>query len=81
MQALGGRLRERARGALEAGCDLVLHCNGDMIEMSEIAAATGALSAAAQRRLAAGEARRRAPGAFDRFAAERRFAALMAGQG
>jgi len=77
MQALGGSLQERARGALAAGCDLVLHCNGDMVEMSGIAAAIGGLSEAAQRRLAAGEARRQAPGMFDRFDAERRLGALL----
>lgn len=80
MQALGGSLQDRARGALEAGCDLVLHCNGDMTEMSGIAAAVGPLSERARRRLDGAEARRLAPGAFDRFAAERRFAALLAGQ-
>jgi beta-N-acetylhexosaminidase len=79
MQALGGSLQERARGALAAGCDLVLHCNGDMIEMTGIAAAVGGLSDAARRRLDAGEARRQAPGMFDRFAAEHRLAALLAG--
>ena len=81
MQALGGSLQDRARGALEAGCDLVLHCNGELTEMSSIAAAIGTLSDAAQRRVVAAEARRRAPGQFDRFAAEQRFAALLAGQG
>src|SRR5439155_8060588 len=28
MGALSGSLRERARAALAAGCDVVLHCNG-----------------------------------------------------
>ena len=80
MQALGGGLAERARGALAAGCDLVLHCNGIMEEMSGIATAIGPIRAEAARRVAAGEARRRAPGGFDRFAAERRFAALLEGK-
>ena len=77
MQALGGRLDERATGALKAGCDLVLHCNGDMNEMQAIAGVVGPMNAAAARRVAVGEARRFAPGAFDRYAAEQRFAALL----
>ncbi len=81
MRALGGGMAERAARALKAGCDLVLHCNGAMAEMIGIAAAIGAMSPAACRRVAAGEARRLAPANFDRFAAERRFAALVAGEG
>jgi len=38
MDALSGDLATRARGALAAGCDIALHCNGDMAEMEEIAA-------------------------------------------
>ncbi len=33
MKALKGGLEELARGSLEAGCDVVLHCNGNMAEM------------------------------------------------
>ena len=50
MRALGGRIGERARRALAAGCDLVLHCNGDPGEMEEVVAAAGPISAAAPRR-------------------------------
>ena len=28
---------ERSRAALAAGCDVVLHCNGDLREMTEVA--------------------------------------------
>lgn len=81
MQALAGSLPQRAAGALAAGCDAVLHCNGELSEMMAIAAATAPLSAGAQRRLAAAEARRRiAAVPFDRRAAEARFDALMAGE-
>ena len=37
MGALSGSLAERTRRAIEAGCDLVLHCNGVMDEMVEVA--------------------------------------------
>jgi len=37
MQALSGSVGDRAIGALSAGCDLILHCNGDMKEMRQIA--------------------------------------------
>ncbi len=78
MGALSGGLAGRTEAALAAGCDLVLHCNGDMGEMSDVARAAHPLTEAAQRRLAAGEARRAPPKPFDRRAAEARFAGLMA---
>lgn len=36
MKALGGSFIDRTKSVLKAGCDLVLHCNGDMTEMQEI---------------------------------------------
>ena len=36
MKALGGSFSSRANIALKAGCDLILHCNGNMQEMLEI---------------------------------------------
>lgn len=84
MAALPGTLAERAKGALEAGCDVVLHCNGDPVEMTAIAGSIGPLTPAAHRRLARGEARRRAADqgavAFDRAAAEARLDALLGGR-
>ena len=44
MQALDGRFGDRTQAALAAGCDLVLHCNGDMGEMREIADTASYLS-------------------------------------
>jgi beta-N-acetylhexosaminidase len=58
MKALGGALAERARAALAAGCDAVLHCTGRRDEMEEIVAEVPALSAAARARFARGLARR-----------------------
>ncbi len=43
MEALSGSLRDRASMAINAGCDVALHCNGDMKEMSEVADAAGLL--------------------------------------
>lgn len=79
MGALSGGIAARAEAALGAGCDLVLHCNGNMAEMVEVAKATPPLPATALRRLADAEAFRRAPTPFDRAAAEARFRELMAG--
>jgi len=50
MQALGGDLAERTRTALAAGCDAVLHCNGDLAEMQKVAYAAGPLSDVAWKR-------------------------------
>ena len=36
MKALSGSLKNRAKKALYAGCDLVLHCNGDFHEMKSL---------------------------------------------
>lgn len=38
MNALGGTLGERAAASIAAGCDLVLHCNGNMTEMEPVMA-------------------------------------------
>ena len=43
MEALGGSLGARAAKALEAGCDLALHCNGNFPEMSQVLSAAGPL--------------------------------------
>ncbi|MCZ4282634.1 beta-N-acetylhexosaminidase [Kiloniella laminariae] len=38
MKAMQGSYEEKARSCLAAGCDIVLHCNGDQGEMSGVAA-------------------------------------------
>lgn len=50
MKALDGPLDVRARAALFAGCDVVLHCNGDMEEMKDVASQAGTLEGASLRR-------------------------------
>lgn len=44
MKALSGDFSEKAAAILAAGCDLVLHCNGVMEEMTGIASRTTALA-------------------------------------
>ncbi len=46
MKALGGSFEDRTRASLAAGCDLVLHCNGDMTEMEAVAKEAQTLSGA-----------------------------------
>jgi len=58
MNALTGAPAERAVASIAAGCDLALHCNGEMGEMEALAAALPRLSAAAQDRAARAEAMR-----------------------
>ncbi len=50
MQALSGSLADRAVASLAAGCDIALHCSGDMKEMREVAAAVGEMPEAAVQR-------------------------------
>ena len=50
MRALAGSISERAELSLKAGCDIVLHCNGELIEMVQIAKVCGYLSGSSKRR-------------------------------
>jgi beta-N-acetylhexosaminidase len=50
MQALPADVATRAALAIVAGCDVVLHCNGQIDEMRAVVAASGPLTAAARRR-------------------------------
>ena len=52
MHALSGDFGVRAERAVAAGCDIALHCSGEMAEMEAIAAAVPALSANGEARLA-----------------------------
>jgi beta-N-acetylhexosaminidase len=81
MGALSGTLGERTRAALAAGCDLALHCNGNLAEMEAVAAAAPELAGRAGARAAAALAARRMPAPLDRAAARADFARMMAAAG
>jgi len=81
MHALSGDFQERTRLSLYAGCDVVLHCSGEMPEMEAVAAAARPLDEAGARRFAKGRVRLASAQAgaagFDPEAAEAELAALL----
>ncbi len=77
MQALAGSLGQRAARSMTAGCDIALHCKGDMAEMLEVAAAAGVMTAAARTRATAALAQRRPAKSVDIAALEAEFSALL----
>ncbi len=80
MNALSGTLAQRTAASLQAGCDVVLHCNGRLVEMDEVAAATPVLAGKAKRRASAALARIiRRPEPLDRKAAQALFESLISG--
>ncbi|MEC3860611.1 glycoside hydrolase family 3 N-terminal domain-containing protein [Mesobacterium sp. TK19101] len=76
MEALSGTVPERAAASIAAGCDAVLHCNGDMSEMLALMRRVGDMSDAAQTRAEAALAWRVAPEAVDIAALEAELEAL-----
>ena len=83
MQALDGPLDVRARAALFAGCDVVLHCNGKMDEMKLVASETKILEGLPLKRAEAALAHLVQPDIlgrdpFNPVAAEARLAELLA---
>jgi len=77
MQALAGTLAERAARSLAAGCDIALHCKGDLAEMQAVAAAAGTMRADTLIRAQAALAARRAPDPVDIAALEADLAAIL----
>lgn len=78
MNALSGNIAERTRAIFAAGCDVALHCNGNIEEMREVADQTPELSGKALERANAALAARKAPQLFDRAAARSELDALIA---
>ena len=77
MGALSGSLSERTRAAIAAGCDVVLHCNGVLSEMVDVAAEAPALAGAAARRAGAALAARKPPAPLDAAASRAELAKLL----
>ncbi|MEJ1969597.1 MAG: beta-N-acetylhexosaminidase [Rhizomicrobium sp.] len=79
MNALDGSLPARTKAALFAGCDVVLHCNGRMDEMKDVASEVGPLEGQALHRAAHALSLLSPDEEFDAGGAEARLAALMGG--
>src|SRR6187551_2631795 len=77
MNALSGSIAERSRAALAAGCDVVLHCNGNLGEMVAVAKEAPEFTGAAARRADVALAARKAPEEFDTEAARRLFTQMI----
>jgi len=77
MEALSGTVAQRATAAIKAGCDTILHCNGEASEMEAVAEAAGDMSPAAQTRANRALAQRKPPEHIDIPALEAEFEALL----
>ena len=80
MQALGGSIADRAGASMAAGCDLVLHCNGELDEMEAVTKVAGPLSAAAQKRADLALSARQKAISIDHKSIEVELGELMNGQ-
>jgi beta-N-acetylhexosaminidase len=78
MNALEGTIAQRTRAAFTAGCDVVLHCNGNMDEMREVVSETPVLAGKALARAHDATASRKPPQPFDRVAGRRELDDLLA---
>lgn len=79
MQALSGTLGQRTAAVLAAGCDIALHCNGQMDEMLDVAANARPMNGAATRRWSAASALVAAPVPTDISTLRAEFDGLLAG--
>ena len=77
MNALAGSIAERTRAIVNAGCDMVLHCNGKLDEMRDVSRETPELTGEALNRANRALASRKQPEPLDRQAARAELDALM----
>jgi beta-N-acetylhexosaminidase len=78
MKALAGDLGDLARRSLDAGCDVILHCNGTLEARRAVAEAAGVMSEAAQARADRALKARQDPSEVDIPALEAKLEALTA---
>jgi len=78
MEALSGPISARAKAALFAGCDVVLHCDGKMAEMQDVAGEAKPLEGVSLKRAEQALSHLTTPDAFDPAGAEARLNELFA---
>ncbi|MBC7479139.1 MAG: beta-N-acetylhexosaminidase [Pseudorhodobacter sp.] len=79
MQALSGTLAQRTALSIRAGCDLALHCKGDLAEMLQVATAAGDMTPQTLQRAEAALNARRTPDPVDIADLTAELSVLMAG--
>ena len=77
MQALKGGLASRTAASIAAGCDIALHCKGDMAEMQAVAGAAGPMTDAALTRAKAAISARKTPEKVDIRALQADLSAML----
>jgi beta-N-acetylhexosaminidase len=77
MNALAGSIAERTRAIVNTGCDMILHCNGKLDEMRDVARETPELTGEALQRASRALASRKPPEPLDRQAAWAELDALL----
>ena len=77
MKALTGSFADKVTRSIEAGCDVILHCNGVMSEMEQVAEAAPELAGKAMARAKAALRQRRKPMKYEKKVALADLAAVM----
>lgn len=80
MQALSGTVPDRGAASMQAGCDAILHCNGDLPERIALMNRVGTMSDASQMRAEAAIASRTQPQDVDIAALTAKLAELVQGR-
>lgn len=78
MNALSGTMDVRTKRLIKAGCDVVLHCNGDLAEMAAVASEVPVLAGVSAVRAQAALARLKKPQPFDVAEAKTRLSSILA---